>query len=77
MLKFLTGPKTEDESEFIQSLFHIKSMKTSRGFTQPNRILSFPPLRKRELTLISAAAAMAFVAANTSGPLLSGKSPIH
>ena len=45
-------------------------MKTSRGFTQPNRILSFLRFGSG-LTLIAAAAAMAFVAVNPSGPLLS------
>jgi len=55
------------------SQFHIKSMKTSRCFTQPNRILSFLRFGSG-LTLISAAAAMAFVAINPSGPLLVGKS---
>ena len=71
MLKFLTDPETEDESK--HSHFHIKSMKTSRGFTQPNRILSFLRFGSG-LTLVSAAAAMAFVAINPSGPLLVGKS---
>ena len=50
-------------------------MKTSRGFTQPNRILSFLRFGSG-VTLISAAAAMAFVAANNSSPLLSGKSGV-
>ncbi len=50
-------------------------MKTSRGFTQPNRILSFLRFGSG-VTLISAAAAMAFVAANNSSPLLSGKSDV-
>jgi len=50
---------TADESD--GSHFHIKSMKTSRCFTQPNRILSFLRFGSG-LTLISAAAAMAFVA---------------
>jgi len=48
-------------------------MKTSRGFTQPNRILSFLRFASG-LTLISAAAAMAFVAAKPSVPLLLSKS---
>src|SRR5580765_5368040 len=48
-------------------------MKTSRGFTQPNRILSFLRFGSG-LTLISAAAAMAFVAAKPSGPLFLSKS---
>ena len=39
----------------------MKSMKTSRGFSQPNRILSFLRFGSG-LILISAAAAMAFVA---------------
>ena len=73
MLKFLTDPETEDDVE--HSHFHIKSMKTSRGFTQPNRILSFLRFGSG-VTLISAAAAMAFVAANNSSPLLSGKSGV-
>jgi hypothetical protein len=48
-------------------------MKTSRGFTQPNRILSF--LRFAiGLTLISAAVAMAFVAVKNPSPSLAGKS---
>jgi hypothetical protein len=48
-------------------------MKTSPRFTQPNRILSF--LRfGTGLTLISAAAAMAFVAVKPSGPLFLAKS---
>src|SRR5437879_4541358 len=71
MLNFLTDGKTADESN--RSHFHIKSMKTSRGFTQPNRILSV--LRfGGGLIFISAALAMAFVAVNPSGPLLVGKS---
>ena len=47
-------------------------MKTSRGFTQPNRIPSFLRFGSG-LTLIAAAAAMAFVAVNPSGPLSSAK----
>ena len=61
MLKCLTGFETADESD--GSHFNIKSMKTSRGFTQPNRILSFLRFGSG-LTLISAAVAMAFVAVN-------------
>ena len=71
MLKVLTDVKTADESK--HSHFHIKSMKTSRGFTQPNRILSVLRFGSG-LILISAALAMAFVAVNPSGPLLVGKS---
>ena len=63
MLKCLAGFETADESE--GSHFHIKSMKTSRSFTQPNRILSFLRFGSG-LTLISAAVAMAFVAVNPS-----------
>jgi len=48
-------------------------MKTSRGFTQPNRILSFLRFASG-LTLISAAAAMAFVAVKNPSPSLAGKS---
>src|SRR6476469_2484423 len=59
MLKILTDPEIEDDPE--HSHFNIKSMKTSRGFTHPNRILSFLRFGSG-LTLISAAAAMAFVA---------------
>src|SRR6476646_3811064 len=59
MLKILTCSNTKGESEHSHS--YTKSMKNPRGFTQPNRILSF--LRFAiGLTLISAAAAMAFVA---------------
>jgi hypothetical protein len=47
-------------------------MKTSRGFTQANRIPSFLRFGSG-LILISAAAAMAFVAVNPSSQLLSGK----
>src|SRR5260370_35136049 len=71
MLKFLTDFKTEDESK--RSHFHIKSMKTSRSFSKPNRVLSFLRFASG-LTLISAAAAMAFVAAKPSVPLLLSKS---
>jgi hypothetical protein len=67
----LAGFETADEPE--GSHFHIKSMKTSCGFTQSNRILSFLRFGSG-VTLISAAAAMAFVAVNPSGPLLSAKS---
>ena len=59
MLKFLTDLETEDDSE--RSHFHIKSMKISRRFTQLNRVLSFLRFGSG-VTLISAAAAMAFVA---------------
>jgi len=48
-------------------------MKTSRGFTQPNRILSFLRFGSG-LILISAAAAMAFVAVKSPSPPLLGKS---
>jgi len=47
-------------------------MKNSGGFNQPNRILSFLRFGSGVI-LISAAAAMAFVAVNPSGPLLVGK----
>src|SRR4029077_3234910 len=48
-------------------------MKTSRRFTQLNRV--FLNLRiATAVTLLSAAAAMAFVATNPSGPRLLGKS---
>src|SRR5437773_4464661 len=52
---------------FLTSTSHIhaKSMKTSRRFTQPNRILSFLRFGSG-LTLISAAAAMALVAIKPS-----------
>ena len=48
-------------------------MKNICGFSQPNRVLSFLRFASG-LTLVSAAAAMAFVAINPSGPLLVGKS---
>jgi hypothetical protein len=48
-------------------------MKNSRGFTQPNRILSFLRFASG-VTLISAAAAMAFVAVKSPTPRLLGKS---
>ncbi len=47
-------------------------MKIPRGFTQPNRALSFLRFGSGVI-LISAAAAMAFVAVNPTGPLLVGK----
>src|SRR6478609_2995857 len=71
MLKFLTDLKTSGESN--RSHFLIKSMKTSRSFTRPNRILSVLRFGSG-LILSSAALAMAFVAVNPSGPLLVGKS---
>ena len=75
MLNFLTGPETEGETKrtFQPLQFHTESMKTSRGFTQLNRIPSFLRFGSG-VALISAAAALAFVAANNSSPLLSGKS---
>jgi hypothetical protein len=48
-------------------------MKNSRGFTQPNRILSFLRFGSG-LILISAAVAMAFVAVKNPSPSLAGKS---
>ena len=57
----------------MRSHFNIKSMKTSRSFSRPNRVLSFLRFASG-LTLISAAAAMAFVAAKPSVPLLLSKS---
>src|SRR5438094_2244315 len=56
---------------FLTSTSHIhaKSMKTSRRFTQPNRILSFLRFGSG-LTLISAAAAMALVAIKPSSSSL-------
>src|SRR5437762_13989334 len=59
---------------FLTSTSHIhsKSMKTSRRFTQPNRILSFLRFGSG-LTLISAGAAMSFVAAMNSLPATSSK----
>ena len=71
MLNFLTRSETEDESE--GSHFHIKSMKTSRSFGKPNRVLSFLRFASG-LTLISAAVAMAFVAVKSPSPSLAGKS---
>src|SRR5438477_1154554 len=74
MLKILTGPKTEDEADgYFTLTLHTKSMKTSRSFSPPNRVLSFLRFGSG-VTLISAAAAMAFVAAKTSSPLSLGKS---
>ena len=70
MLKCLPR-STADESE--GSHFHIKSMKTSRSFGQPNRVLSFLRFGSG-LTLISAAVAMAFVAVKNPSPSLAGKS---
>ena len=60
MLKLLTDVKTKDEAEVFT--LHIKSMKNSRGFTQLNRVLSFLRFGSG-VVLISAAAAMAYVAA--------------
>src|SRR6266576_3024798 len=70
MLNFLTSLQREDESK--HSHFYIKSMKTSRSFSRPNRVLSFLRFASG-LTLISAAVAMAFVAVNPSTPLLSNQ----
>jgi hypothetical protein len=72
MLKILTDPGIEDDSE--HSHFHIKSMKTSRWFSH-NRFLSY--LRFAfAVTLMSAAAAMTFV--STAPPTLrvAGKSAV-
>jgi len=70
MLKFLTDLVRADESK--NSHFYIKSMKNSRSFSRPNRVLSFLRFASG-LTLISAAVAMAFVAVNPSTPLLSNQ----
>src|SRR4029453_16165873 len=58
-------PETWDEAERSHSI--TKSMKTSRRFTQINRVLRFGS----GVALISAAAAMAFVAVKPSSPSLS------
>ena len=50
-------------------MLHIKSMKTSRSFSKPSRILSFLRFGSG-ITLISAAAAMAFVAVKSPNPPL-------
>src|SRR2546429_2761173 len=68
MLKFLTYFQTRGDAE--HSHFHIKSMKNPRRFTQINRVLRFGS----GVALISAAAAMAFVAVKNPNPSLTASS---